>query len=372
LLKYTSPAICEAVFSSSSFPTLVLLPTPVKAKVSGLVLTYLGDGGDFELNWNNYPGALCYSVYKLRNTIDPFSDYILVAECITDPKYDPNDWPLDNPNEPGCYVITAITAEGETEFGDPICNGCYILPEGPFNALASEIYSQQLEIAGLPVTPDSAVWSITDGALPLGVTLNPATGLISGTVGEVGVFTFTVTVNGSIGYVAFIGTHEYQMIVTTTAIELDFNLLVWGTPYYGLDDPNATGTSSGSWVQNHWTVSAAGNGVPVSGQYGLAQNTANLTYTGPEVLCNLHLEVTVYGPDPGLTNVPIVIQQDGVDILSTNLAGLPPVFGTVGSYDIPFTVAAGTDSFIEVTQAAVQSFNEHPGVTYTATLTPAV
>lgn len=215
-LNYISPAICEALFSSTSFPTLVLEAVPTPPGITGTAITFAGLNGNFRLTWNNYPGALCYSVYRTNNATDPFGSYVLIAECISDPVFVPTDWGL-NPLDEGCYIVTAITPEGETPFGDPICvEGVDISPEGPFFALVGEIYSQQLFLENLPQAPDSQDWEITSGALPAGVTLNPATGELAGVPIENGVFDFTVSVNGYIDIYPWDTTRAFQMQVTTT------------------------------------------------------------------------------------------------------------------------------------------------------------
>lgn len=190
-LDYVSPAICEAIFSGSSSSVLVLSPLPEKAKVTGLVITLL-EGGDFRLGWNNYPGALCYSVYKLNDGIDPFGTYTIIAECITDPTF-------DLPDPFSCYIVTAITTEGETPFSDPICPmgdtdiSCLtddnILPEGNPVDPYSFTFDPGPDLTG------PFAFSVTAGALPDGLTLDTATGEISGTptAVETTVYFFQIT-----------------------------------------------------------------------------------------------------------------------------------------------------------------------------------
>lgn len=111
VIEYVSPAICDSIFSSSSGPIIVLSNLSKLQAPTGLVL---GDesNGFRRLSWNRYPGALCYSVYKLVDELGPFGPYQLIAECITDNFID-----LD---EPGTYKITVITRDGETDFSPPI------------------------------------------------------------------------------------------------------------------------------------------------------------------------------------------------------------------------------------------------------------
>jgi len=45
-------------------------------------------------------------------------------------------------------------------------------------------------------------WSITDGALPAGVSLSGSTGVVSGTPTEIGTFPFTLHVVDSLGHTA--------------------------------------------------------------------------------------------------------------------------------------------------------------------------
>jgi hypothetical protein len=65
-------------------------------------------GTFWRLSWNAYPGALCYTVYKLVD-----SEYVIVAECIDGTELDLDDL------GPGTYVPVVITPDGETD-GDPI------------------------------------------------------------------------------------------------------------------------------------------------------------------------------------------------------------------------------------------------------------
>lgn len=110
-INYISPNFCVNEFSSTSEPSITLTPFAVRRGPTGLIL---GGSGNVRLSWDSYPGALCYSVYKSVDEDDPFSEYVLVAECITD-----NFLDLDGFG-PGFYRVSAITPEGETELSEPI------------------------------------------------------------------------------------------------------------------------------------------------------------------------------------------------------------------------------------------------------------
>jgi hypothetical protein len=101
-------------FSNSAGPEIVLEPLNELLAPSGFVIS--GEGR-FHLSWNSYPGALCYSVYKAVDELDPFGNYKIVAECITDNFID-----LDTFG-PGPYRVSAITLDGETELSDPLILG---------------------------------------------------------------------------------------------------------------------------------------------------------------------------------------------------------------------------------------------------------
>lgn len=110
-INYVSPNFCVNEFSSTSEPSITLTPFAVRRGPTGLIL---GGSGNVRLSWDSYPGALCYSVYKSVDEDDPFSEYVLVAECIENNFID-----LDSFG-PGFYRVSAITPEGETELSEPI------------------------------------------------------------------------------------------------------------------------------------------------------------------------------------------------------------------------------------------------------------
>lgn len=119
--EYVCPPLCE--FSASGFPTIVLDPFS-RNKVTGLVF---GGVGNLRLSWNAFPGALCYTIY-LATTSDPFGPYEIVAECVNGNPECPECPPGPDPHiniEPfgeGCYRVSAITEDGESELSDPACS----------------------------------------------------------------------------------------------------------------------------------------------------------------------------------------------------------------------------------------------------------
>jgi hypothetical protein len=128
-IDYISPPICEALFSSSGGPVIVLNPLTPQSFPTGLIL---GGVGNFTLSWDAYPGALCYSIYK-ADTANPFGSYTIVAECIPNP-------PIDlTPFGPGHYRVSAITPNGETPLSDPIQVG-----EGTCPAIIAPLPSEIL------------------------------------------------------------------------------------------------------------------------------------------------------------------------------------------------------------------------------------
>lgn len=190
-LIYVSPPFCEVDFSSSGEPVIVLNPFRRRRGPTGFVII---TGGRIRFRWDTTDGAICYSLYRREG-----GEYVLVAECVPceacvppaegECCYECEDCP------PGCYAITAITEDGETEPSNEACSeGCDVtittsslLP----SATEGSPYSQQLAQEG--GTPESEEWTIVAGALPNGLTLS-SSGLISGTPTEGGTFFFTANV----------------------------------------------------------------------------------------------------------------------------------------------------------------------------------
>jgi hypothetical protein len=81
----------------------------------------------------------------------------------------------------------------------------------------------------------------------------------------------------------------------------------------------------------------------------------------------LTVEITSYDGDPGTTNCPIRIAQDGVDVLNINLRNDTPA--TPGTYTFDFTLNPAAGSLITVENAAGQTFFPDNLIIYTATLT---
>jgi hypothetical protein len=122
-INYISPPVCEAIFSGTGSPIIILPEIGHHRGPTGLVL---GGHGQVTLSWNNYPGALCYNVYSLVITPDQIvqscdfiqqlaqhGTYLLLSECqqgttITLPAA-------------GCYRVSAITGDGESDLSNPVC-----------------------------------------------------------------------------------------------------------------------------------------------------------------------------------------------------------------------------------------------------------
>jgi uncharacterized membrane protein len=105
-INYVSPPVCEAIFSGSGIPIIVLEPFGVLGKITGIVV--IRDGNTRIVSWPAYPGAICYNVYQQQ----PDGSYVLIAECIEDPTITlPPGLPI---------IITPVTPDGEGDVSDPI------------------------------------------------------------------------------------------------------------------------------------------------------------------------------------------------------------------------------------------------------------
>jgi hypothetical protein len=133
-LNYVSPPVCEALFSGTGSPIIIL---PEIGRLTGPTGLVLSGSGRIRLSWNNYPGALCYNVYSAVLTGTVFTDcthaigfaqsarYELIGECVSGNFFDLT--------QQGCFRISAITGEGETDLSDPACSQCYT-PPCPFGS----------------------------------------------------------------------------------------------------------------------------------------------------------------------------------------------------------------------------------------------
>jgi hypothetical protein len=292
-IEYVSPAICEAQFSSSGGPVIIL---PDILRQHGPTGGRAGGRGRRFFSFDNYPGQLCFQIYEAVDPTNPDSPYNLISECIpngaialcsegyyeisaingqghesarSSPIFVPGDgytvvtlpvfpqtvaynlykstgdqsgpfhlyWYGFSGNSfevctPGCYRITVITGDGETPLSDPTCtdftcteltcpdglgwntllcecvpcdlteNPCppgyiwrpadcaCILSGGGGGDLTDILGPDETLCVGTPYTSDISavggtapyVWSLVNGSIPAGLTLDLASDTASMTL----------------------------------------------------------------------------------------------------------------------------------------------------------------------------------------------
>lgn len=109
-INYVTPPICEVFFSATGSSVVIFIEPFTRPRVTGLTIS-AGAGTTVVLNWDALSDALCYTVYRADVADESFS---IVAECIT-----PNQFtsPVG-----GCFRVSAITPEGETDLSDTVCS----------------------------------------------------------------------------------------------------------------------------------------------------------------------------------------------------------------------------------------------------------
>jgi hypothetical protein len=198
------------------------------------------------------------------------------------------------------------------------------------SALPDAFFGTPYSVTLTAFNPNNAaeVWSITSGTLPSGLSLDSATGIISGTPSSGGGLlhlTIECSINGGNCSKAF----------TMNAQIINWSQLVWtnvlATPGSG-PSPVAIGVFSGA----NFNVAAKGTGGPPSKVEALG----TLTFTGPAVNCKVTVTVTAAAINGGFSVV-----QDGVHRLDVVPANLP----APGVYVLPFSLIAGVNSVVLLT-----------------------
>jgi hypothetical protein len=159
-LNYVSPAVCEAIFSGTGSPIIILSDI---SKLPGPTGLAFGGVGSRRFTWSVYPGALCYNVYTaVFNVHDIFScqqlvsesatvSYQIIAECLVDPVF-------VIPSA-GCYRVSAITPDGESDLSDPACV-CDFTPPPVRVCNDEQTASCEPPLVGTPVTIPAGTFCI--------------------------------------------------------------------------------------------------------------------------------------------------------------------------------------------------------------------
>lgn len=115
-IRYVSPPACDNISSGSgSSGPIVIIEHPPRFKVTGLRVE------DCTLHWDALPGecegacsvAICYNVYRADTETGA---YEIIMECVQGTEFAVFD--------SGCYRVSALTTEGESDLSDAVCVDC--------------------------------------------------------------------------------------------------------------------------------------------------------------------------------------------------------------------------------------------------------
>lgn len=173
----------------------------------------------------------------------------------------------------------------KNSLGDSVKYTPTITTESLSNGTVGETYNQTLAATGTtPIT-----WSITDGSLPTGLTLNESTGEISGTPTAAGTSTFTVTATNTVGSDNSVATDSKELSITinepatvsvtgVTLSQTKLSLTEGDTAQLTatVKPDNATNKAV-TWSSDNETVATVNNGLVTAMKAGTATITVAAT-----------------------------------------------------------------------------------------------
>ena len=216
----------------------------------------------------------------------------------------------------------------------------------PLPALVKDVLAtaiNQSKTAGSAAIPVTAAWSISDGSLPAGLTLNPDTGAITGTPSVAGVFSFTVKIvdaDGEIGTKVESITVNTPPVVTTTPLTIK----LYKGEAASLPSSATAGTgnipSTGAW-----TATGLPSGLSINPNTGEISGTptANGSFTAIEKVTDVNslfdtetIAIKVVTRPQITTTLPLQALGKGslsAPIAQTKTAG-SALIGTTGAWSI--------------------------------------
>ena len=223
-----------------------------------------------------------------------------------------------------------------------------LLPNGTVNAA----YSRTLTATG---GTGALTWSIQSGTLPTGVTLNPSTGVISGTSSEANTFTFTPQVTDSLSQT---DSTPPSLSITINAAPIPPNITTISTSLLPNGTVNAaysrTLTATGGTGALTWSIQSGTlpTGVTLNPSTGVISGTSSaagtFTFT-PQVTDTLALtdttppllSITIDLPaPPNITTTTADLLPNG--LVNGIVAYSRPLTATGGSGALTWSIASGT------------------------------
>ncbi len=268
----------------------------------------------------------------------------------------------------GTYVCTITDANSCTKtqsftITQP-ATGIVISPTSLPNGIIGGAYSQTITQTGLVGTP---VWSISAGALPAGITLAGATGVISGTPTTVGTASFTVSVTSGSGCSQI---QVYSIVVACPTLVFGVTSATGATvgTAYSLN-AGVTGNTQ-SVVYSVSPALPAGLSISsttgaISGTPTAATTSATYTVTATQGTCNVTRGYTFAVVCPTVTVTPTPTTQSYVvgTAISNITLGASGVSGATYTYAVTsgalpagVTLSAGVISGTPTTATAATSF----------------